>query len=200
MKAGKVVRRVHLYAALFLMPWILMYSLSGLIMHHRMLIGEIFGREPYLINTLEREITYDAVFPEDAGHMVKAEQVLSDLGLSGRFNAHVRNDNGKLIINRNDILKPHRVEFNPADKSLKVFVGKAHPVPILTRLHHRLGYGNGSFWDNIWAFIVDAVIVAIFYWCISGVIMWLGMKPTRRLGIAFTAAGLVIFIACIAFI
>ncbi len=197
MKTMLVMRRIHLYLALFLMPWILMYAVSGLIMHHRELIRELVGGEVYAVNTLEREMVYDTVFPEDSGPMLKAEQVLNDLGMSGRFNARERNDSGLLIINRMNLLKPRRIEYNPSYKSLKIYAGKAHPVPVLTRIHHRLGYGNGSGIDNIWAFFVDSVIGAIFFWSISGVLMWYGIRKTRVSGLILLSAGALVFIFCV---
>ena len=36
---SKVIRRTHMYVALFLAPWVLMYALSTMVMNHRCRYG-----------------------------------------------------------------------------------------------------------------------------------------------------------------
>ena len=43
MMISKVVRRTHMYLALFLFPWMLMYALSTLVMNHRALFVSAYG-------------------------------------------------------------------------------------------------------------------------------------------------------------
>ena len=42
---SRYVRRVHMYLALFLVPWILMYSLSSLVFNHFGTIRDWYGRD-----------------------------------------------------------------------------------------------------------------------------------------------------------
>ena len=46
MMISKVVRRTHMYLALFLFPWVLMYALSTLVMNHRALFVSAYGEGP----------------------------------------------------------------------------------------------------------------------------------------------------------
>ena len=65
MMISKVVRRTHMYLALFLFPWVLMYALSTLVMNHRALFVSAYGEGPVPF-VEERRLVYDGVFPENA--------------------------------------------------------------------------------------------------------------------------------------
>ena len=190
------IRRIHLYLALFLMPWIIMYALSGLAMHHREWVAKLYDGTQNEFAP-ERTLDYDAVFPEDAPIWVMAEQILADIDLEGRFNARENHADNSITINRHDPVTPRRIIYSPADRTLTILRNRPLSIPILIRIHHRLGYGNGSFWDNAWAVSVDAVILAIFFWAISGIIMWRNIKVTRRKGFVFLIVGIVIFLTCV---
>ena len=47
MSISKVVRRTHMYLALFLFPWVLMYALSTLVMNHRAVFVSAYGEGRY---------------------------------------------------------------------------------------------------------------------------------------------------------
>ncbi len=53
----------------------------------------------------------------------------------------------------------------------------------LTRLHLAHGYPSEANAQWGWAFIVDAMAVIMFFWSLSGLLMWWQIKSTRRLGI-----------------
>jgi hypothetical protein len=52
-----LLRRAHMYLALFLFPWMLMYALSTLAMNHRRAFA------PPAVFEKERELVYDGVLP-----------------------------------------------------------------------------------------------------------------------------------------
>ncbi len=41
--ASKLIRRIHLYLALFLTPWMLIYGLSGLVLNHGATVRSFYG-------------------------------------------------------------------------------------------------------------------------------------------------------------
>ena len=59
---SKVVRRTHMYLALFLFPWMLMYALSTLAMNHRAIFAARYGQGPWH-SRRSGELVYDGVFP-----------------------------------------------------------------------------------------------------------------------------------------
>ena len=58
MTFSKLVRRTHMYLALFLFPWVLMYAVSTLAMNHRAVFVRMYGPGPVPFEK-EREVVYD---------------------------------------------------------------------------------------------------------------------------------------------
>ena len=65
MTISTIVRRTHMFLALFFFPWILMYALSTLVMNHRSFFVTRYGEGPVPFVT-ERRLVYDGVFSENA--------------------------------------------------------------------------------------------------------------------------------------
>jgi hypothetical protein len=63
----------------------------------------------------------------------------------------------------------------------------------LNRFHRRRGYAQSYLPDIVMAISVDAVIVALVFWALSGLWMWWEMRATRLWGIAFAGAGIGFF-------
>jgi hypothetical protein len=55
---SKVLRRTHMYVALFLFPWVLMYAVSTLVMNHRAVFTARDGERP-IPYELERRLVYE---------------------------------------------------------------------------------------------------------------------------------------------
>ena len=65
MSPSLLIRRTHMYLALFLFPWLLMYALSTAGMNHRALFVDAAGNGAPQFER-ERELVYDGVFPDGA--------------------------------------------------------------------------------------------------------------------------------------
>jgi hypothetical protein len=181
-----------MYLALFLAPWILIYALSTMGMNHRAQLraGPPGTPPPW---TIEKETTFAGVLPEGKDPRPAAEVLLSSLGLEGAHNAVIRPRDGAIVIQRQDLLRPRRVTYTPSDNRIVVEALPGDSLQFLERVHRRRGYQQ-SFWaDDIWAFSVDAVIVALVFWVLSGLWLWWELKTTRRLGALSLAAGCALF-------
>jgi hypothetical protein len=60
-------------------------------------------------------------------------------------------------------------------------------------LHRRRGFSEDYLANDLWAFIVDSVIVAIVLWAVTGLWMWLEMSRTRKLGSICLMGGSALF-------
>lgn len=189
---SKIVRRSHMYLALFLVPWILMYALSTMAMNHREFFKQFYGEQPVAWER-ERELTYPGTFPEDAKPNDVARQILVSLGMDGAHNANRSKDGARLTIVRHDAITPQRITYTPADGRLVIESQVFRTPAFLERMHRRRGYQSDYRLDDTWAFSVDLVIAAMIFWVASGLWMWWEMKVTRRLGFAFAASGVAIF-------
>jgi hypothetical protein len=188
---SRLVRRTHMYLALFLSPWMLMYAVSTLVMNHRAMFVERYGSGPVPFHK-ERELTYDGSFPADADPTIVARQILSSLNLDGAHNAARRKD-GAIVINRNDLLSPRRITFTPETHALVVERIESRPNAFLERFHRRRGYATGYRLDTLWAVSVDLAIAAMIFWALSGLWMWWEMKVTRVLGALAFLSGVGLF-------
>lgn len=198
MTASLLIRRTHMYLALFLFPWLLMYALSTAVMNHRALFADEAGNGAPQFQ-LERELVYDGVFPDGAELRTVSGQILASLDLDGAHGVTRRKD-GAIVINRNDLLTPRRITFTPGTHTLVIERLPHRTNAMLERFHRRRGYATGYTLDTAWAVTVDVAIGAMMFWVLSGLWMWWEMKVTRPLGaLAFVAgAGLfALFVATI---
>lgn len=187
-----LVRRLHLYLALFLAPWMLMYALSTIAMNHRAYLAGIYGRGPAPWRP-EREFTYQGTLAPGASPREVARQLLDSLDLGGAHQVNRRPD-GALVIQRQDLLQPRRLTFTPATQHVLIERQESRPSALLERFHRRRGYDTGYLLDTLWAISVDLVIAAIIVWCLSGLWLWWEMKSTRLLGAVGALGGLVLFV------
>jgi len=188
---SRLVRRTHMYLALFLAPWMLMYAVSTLVMNHRAVFVERYGTGPVPFQK-ERELVYDGSFSPDADLKTISRQILTSLDLDGSHNVTRRKD-GAIVINRNDLIAPRRITFTPDSRMLLVERMERRPNAFLERFHRRRGYATGYRLDTSWAVTVDAVIVGMVFWALSGLWMWWEMKVTRAFGALAFVGGIGLF-------
>jgi hypothetical protein len=186
---SKLLRRIHLYLALFLTPWILMYAASTFVMNHR---TWFHGDEPAPPRwETVADFVYDGEFPPGAGPEGMAHQLLTGMGMDGAHQAAFRD--GRLVINRNRAPRPVRITYTAADRHVVVERQQWEAAGFLERMHRRRGYQAPYLGEDIWAFTVDLTIGAILFWTLSGFWLWWEMRPTRRLGFLITCGGCALF-------
>lgn len=175
-----------MYLALFLTPWMAGYALSTIAMNHRMPRPTVF--------VTESDATYPNAFEAATPAREVAQQILSDLDLDGAFGVQGPTPDGRLIINRQGMLSPRRITYTPRDRRLVVERMELETSGFLNRFHRRRGYQPPYAADLAMAVSVDAVIVAMVFWALSGLWMWWEMRATRWWGLACAATGMGIFI------
>lgn len=192
MPLSKLIRRTHMYLALFLTPWMLIYALSGLVLNHNQTIRGWYGaRFAPFEKVAERP--YTAVFSEDADPRMIGAQVLADLGLAGSFNVQGTASQPKLVINRNAAFSAHRVTYFRTEQRVSIEKQVFTAPVFLNRAHFRSGYGQPFLASNIWAVVVDLAVIGMLFWVASGLWMWWEIKPARWSGAAFALVGCGLF-------
>jgi hypothetical protein len=186
---SKTIRRTHLYLALFLGPWILMYSASTLVMNHRAWFRGDPAPPPQW--KVISEDTYRGDFPPDAKREQMARQILDSLGMEGLHQTALRD--GRLIINRLQPVHPMRLTYSVADKKLTVERQVWESAAFLERMHRRRGFQSPYVLEDVWAFSVDLFIAAVLFWALSGLWLWWELRATRTLGAWVALAGGVLF-------
>ena len=110
MKLSKLIRRTHMYLALFLTPWLLIYAMSGFVLNHGKWFGMGGGVKPPPFEKIE-EREYHAEFSKDADERFIAAQMLAELKLSGPFHVDGDSDGPKLEIRRHAAFAEYRITY-----------------------------------------------------------------------------------------
>ncbi len=181
-----------MYLALFLAPWILMYSLSTLAMNHRKSLQAWFGEAPPAFEK-EREVDIaPGLFSAQADAKENAKRLLQTLDMDGMHGVP-KSGPKKLVVVRQYAAAPVRVTYTPESGKAVIEKQPSSFHLFLERMHRRRGYQHPYGTDQVWAFSVDLVVVVIVFWVLSGLWMWWELKATRVLGALSAAAGLGLF-------
>ena len=186
---SKLLRRTHMYLALFLGPWVLVYAASTFAMNHRQWFrGETPSPPDWEVIS---RTAYAGEFPPGADRDVMARQILASLGLDGAHQANLRE--GKLVIQRNAAQQPLRISYFTADNLLLVERQKFETSAFLERMHRRRGFQHPYALEDAWAFSVDLFIAVMLFWTLSGIWLWWELKATRKWGAWSLLAGAALF-------
>jgi|SRR5690606_25647000 len=152
----------------------------------------VCGRRRSIEYVRESATTYDGDFAPNAEPKERGEQLLTHLKMRGLFQAKQLVD-GKLEVVRFNPVQNRRLTFDPSDKSVVIEAAVVTTQRSLESLHRLRGYQSGFASRTAWAVIVDLVIVAMVFWCLSGLWLWWQLKTTRRFGAVCAVAGLLWF-------
>lgn len=187
--ASKLIRRTHMYLALFLTPWMIVYALSGLVLNHAPTVRAWFGGPEATRFEKIGEREYVAAFSPGTDARAMAAQILEDIGLPGSFAVQGGPQTPRLVINRNTAFSLHRITYLKAENRLLVEKQGYNLPMFLNRAHFRHGYQQAYLSTKIWAVTVDLAIVGMVFWVLSGLWMWWELRPTRIWGAACGLAG-----------
>jgi hypothetical protein len=196
---SRIVRRTHMYLALFLAPWMLMYALSTLAMSHREYVLSFYPtKTPKL--TVERELDYSRTFPTNATPDQMGQQILEDLGLDGTHRVSGGNGGKPLVIDRQHALALRRISYDPATRKVSVQREEFRGLTFLERMHRRRGFQHPYALEDSWAFSVDLTVTVMVFWSLSGLWLWWGLRPTRLVGGLCLGFGIALFALFLAMI
>jgi hypothetical protein len=191
--ASRLIRRVHMFTALFLAPWMLMYALSTLVMTHHEYLNSLYGsKSPALVT--ERELDYSRSFPTNVSREQIAQQILQDIGLEGAHSVSGGRNGRPLVIQRQHALPQRRLTFDAAKGKVAIEREEFRSSTFLERMHRRRGYNQPYGLEDTWGFTVDVAVVTMAFWCLSG--LWLAweLKTTRLWGAVSFVTGLCLFV------
>ena len=191
-RTDRWMRALHLYTSMFLVPWMVMYAVSGFLVNH----NEWFmGRfQPKWEVLRELDFQPDAGFPGDTRGQARA--ILQYVGLDGAHQVSV-DDPNQLIIFRSCATGVYRIQWQRQPSH--VVVQKQLPTTVyslINALHFQRGYYRPHAvylpW-LVWGILVDAVTISTILWVVTGIYLW-ARRPRRRwLGGLCLIAGSVLF-------
>jgi len=196
---SRLTRRVHMFTALFLGPWMLMYAFSTLVMTHGDFVSSFYpSKSPALVT--ERELDYTRSFPTNVAREQIGLQILQDLGLDGTHSVSGGRNGKPLVITRQHSLAARRLTFDSAARRVVIQKEEFRTPTFLERLHRRRGYSHPYALEDTWGLSVDVAVVIMVFWSLSGIWLWWEIKSTRLWGALALVFGLGLFALFAAFI
>ncbi len=188
----RYVRRIHMYLALFLTPWVLMYALSSLVFNHFATIQGWWGGN---LNQYEKveEFEYRADFGSEVNPAEAARQILMDLDMDGAHFVRGNLYGEAFTIMRQSPFSMRRVVYYPQKGSVIVEKQMANAPSILTRMHTRHGFVQPYVSMKLWGIGVEITVLAMLFWIASGLWLWWTIKPARVWGGICALGGIGLF-------
>lgn len=183
-------RAIHLYTGLFLVPWMIVYAISAVLLNHTALFVEKY-HSPQKWET-EREVDFtpgSSVSSDDE----LARAVLASVQLDGPYRVAAAPDATQLTLLRYNVGGQYRVTYQRSKNH--VVVDRLKPTnwfSFINNLHFVMGYGQSSWITFTWAVIVDSVAISTLLWVITGIYIW-ARRPRKLIAGICLGAGCLIF-------
>lgn len=191
--ADRWMRLLHLYTGIFLVPWMVVYALSALMLNHHASVNKLLGITPPKWNQI-RQIEFQPSTNTNAEPRLMAQELLSTLDLDGAFRIEAKAPKNELRVLRISGSGNYRVIWNRDTGQARVTKQQpGSPVRFIHFLHFRAGYGMNAPAFLTWAVIVDLVGASILLWVTSGIYLWARQPRLRRWGGVAFGSGLVLF-------
>ncbi|MCW9053158.1 MAG: hypothetical protein OQJ91_12740 [Motiliproteus sp.] len=155
------MRRVHLYAGLFLAPWILIYATSAFLLNHDQWFRDVFK----VVTPGWMVIEETALHPRDKPEgplSQQAQSLLEHLGLPGPHRIQPTSTAERLVVLRFSGSGDYRLTWLRQQNN--VVIERRGPFSIYNYLHYlhfRKGYGVQGGSTNVWAGMVDLITLSI---------------------------------------
>ena len=193
------VRSLHLYFGLFISPFVLIFSISVLVLNHTGYVNSI-NPVKHLpdINTRLDKIPYDT------SDLQTAKRIIQKLGIKGEVDFIFQND------------KEMFFPVNVPGLTTKIKVDKQTNEVLITRdeegslratnfLHKMPGPHNeklrgNSFFMMNWRILADMVVYILLFLSSSGIFLWYFLKAERKLGWVVIILGGISFTGLLLFI
>jgi hypothetical protein len=193
MQLQTIIRRTHLYLAMFLAPWFVMYGLTSIAFNHPALFTDNSSEPVWIFRARE---SYSFPINENSELREVAAAILKDKNIEGSFHVQ-RPDRNTLIVTRFDFFHRTRLTFKIDQKTLLIEDRKVQLQNILTGMHGRGGFQQDVWLHDLWAVFVDLVAVAILVWIATGIFLWLQISSIRKWGGIVLVAGFLTFLVLV---
>jgi hypothetical protein len=184
-------RKLHYYVGLYLLTFVWLFSVSGLLINHP---GWTFAS---FWEKRRQERFQRALGPvSGATEMEQAREVLAQVGVSGEIGWSGSPRKGSRLVFR--AARPGRsweIDADLAARTAEVTStalngwGALHTLHVFSGANGPPGHARNWVMTKVWSFAMDAVAVGLVFMVGSGWWVWLGSGRRRRTGFAALAAG-----------
>jgi hypothetical protein len=188
-----LVRTLHLYAGLFISPFVLIFSLSVLVFNHAGLLNCLAP-----VKELPVEKTKLDGIPTDTTDLLTAKAIINKLGIDGEID-FISRDQDHISF---PVIKPGlrtRIKVDTRTDSVWISRRQEGALRGMGYLHTMPGQHNARMRGNslflkIWKVMADGVVYLVLFLTVSGVFLWWFLKVERRIGYWALSFGLLFFV------
>lgn len=185
-------RRLHLYLALLLSPWFLMYGISSIPFSHNTYFEQLDKSKNLPLWTQVAERTgYEMPAAEGTNLRPFADRIVKETGLEGAYGAYRPNDK-QIIVYVHTFWKAAQVRCFPEEKRYVVERRRFRWDQFLTGMHAKGGFEHSGL-HTLWSIVVDVTSVGMLLWVATGLLMWWKLPSTRRWGWIAIGSGVLSF-------
>ena len=180
-------RRTHLYLALFLLPWFLMYGVSSIPFSHNQYFEERDKAKGLPLWTKRFERSYDVAVPDGPELKALGDRIMKDTGFTGNHGTYRQNAN-QVNVYVYTFWHSTQIKYFIGEKKLVGEDRRFRWDHFLTGMHAKGGFEQGG-WNDLWGIVVDLVCLGMMMWVMTGLVMWWSIPVTRRWGWVALGAG-----------
>ncbi len=192
-KYYSLVRALHLYFGLFISPFILIFSVSVLVLNHPEFFNKLRQRKE-----LEPVQVHLENFQVKNSDSLTAKSIIQAINVSGEIDWISRTDSTiSFPVNNPGLAR--RIEFNIKTGNLLITQYDEGSFRGTNYLHtmpgpHNARLRGNSYFMKAWRIATDTVVYIVLFLSATGVFLWYFLQPERKLGIGSLAIGFVCFI------
>lgn len=186
-------RRLHYYLGLYLLFFVWLFALTGLLLNHSQ-----WKFAEFWSNRRESALEQDIVAPRVDGDMAQARDLMQQLGIRGEIEWTVtRNAPGALEFRASRPGRIFEIKADLARQKATVKQIEFNAWGVMRVLHTFTGVRpnddrNRRDWilTSVWAWTMDAVAVGLILMVISSLFLWWELPHKRRSGTIVLALGI----------
>ena len=184
----KIIKEIHLHTGLFVSPFIIIFSVSALILNHNFIDWqEDWQKWSFSVNDkVDETVRFNLPNP-DKTRIENAKYILREINIEGEI-ANVFGDSLNMII---PVTKPgYRISIKAdlASGIAYIHTERTNLWKKMIWMHKMPGPHNANIrgnWINtkFWSSVVDFSVICLFFSSVSGIILWYYFKNERSIGL-----------------
>ena len=192
-----LVSRLHLYAGLFVCPFVLVFAISVIFLVHSWIPR---AKAPAETRTKSNLAIPDALTQLKGREQLAAARALLDsIGVRGEIGFIRQVPAEKRIVIPASVPGAETVvDVSLSDASATIVTRTTGIWDAMVFLHkmpgpHNLNVRVNTFYMQAWRLLTDATVYLILFLTVSGVYLWAVLRAERRVGVVMLGAGVVMF-------
>ena len=188
-------RQLHLYLALALLPWFVMYGISSVPFAHNQFFNDLDARKGLPTWRLRYEHAVDLPLPESDPSSLRrfGKALLDEGGVRTSSYGVYRQSPTQINVYAYSFWRSTQLLYFSDRKLVRAEDRRFRFDQFLTGMHARGGFEQEGLLALSWSVVVDVVQIAILLWVATGLVMWWELRGHRRAGLLTILAGALCF-------